>query len=242
VTFKNGKKPERLIRRVLELTTKSKDLVLDSFLGSGTTCAVAHKMGRRWIGIELGQQCYTHCLPRLQRVVLGKDTTGVSQILNWQGGGGFRFYELAETLINEDDWGQKVINPNYNPEMLAQAVCKLEGFTYKPKQSRDEYFIHGYSTEHDYIFVTTSFMSVQHLESLSKRLGTNRTLLICCGGYEPSSTHAFGNITLKTIPQAIMNKCEYGHDDYSLNIKNLPMMQKDEKPTQMEFDFSEEEQ
>ena len=162
VEFGNGKKPEQLVRQIIEMSTKPGDLVLDSFLGSGTTCAVSHKLGRRWIGIELKEHCYTHCFLRLQRVINGEDSGGITKLVNWQGGGGFRFYELAETLINEDDWGQKVINPNYNPEMLAHAVCNLEGFTYKPKQSRDEYFIHGYSTEHDFIFVTTSFMSVQH--------------------------------------------------------------------------------
>ena len=78
------------------MATMPGDLVLDSFLGSGTTCAVAHKMGRRWIGIELGEHCNTLCIPRLSRVINGEDSTGVSKKYEWHGGGGFRFYELGE--------------------------------------------------------------------------------------------------------------------------------------------------
>lgn len=219
VEFKNSKKPEMLVRRILELATKPGDLVLDSFLGSGTTCAVAHKMGRRWIGIELGEHCYTHCLPRLQRVIAGEDTTGISQAVNWHGGGGFRFYELGESLIKFDQWGQPIINKSFNAEMLAQAVCKLEGFEYAPSQ--DEYFIHGYSTEHDFIYVTTNFMRQDHLDSISQSVGTDRTLLICCKGFEEGCK--FKNLTIKKIPKAVLDKCEWGKDDYSLNVNNLPM-------------------
>ena len=89
-------KPENLIKKILEISTFSGDLVLDSFLGSGTTAAVAHKMGRRWIGIELGDHCYTHCIPRLQKVIDGTDQGGITKSANWHGGGGFRFYELGE--------------------------------------------------------------------------------------------------------------------------------------------------
>ena len=218
VEFKNSKKPEMLVRRILELATKPGDLVLDSFLGSGTTCAVAHKMGRRWIGIELGEHCYTHCLPRLQRVVSGEDKTGISQAVNWHGGGGFRFYELGESLIKLDQWGQPIINKSFNAEMLAQAVCKLEGFEYAPSQ--DEYFIHGHSTEHDFIYVTTNFMRQDHLDSISQAVGTDRTLLICCKGFEEGCK--FKNLTIKKIPKAVLDKCEWGHDDYSLNVAKLP--------------------
>ena len=218
VKFKKGKKPERLIRRILELSSKPGDLVLDSFLGSGTTCAVAHKMKRRWIGIELGEQCYSHCIPRLQRVVSGEDKTGISQAVNWHGGGGFRFYELGESLIKLDQWGQPIIDKSFNAEMLAQAVCKLEGFEYAPSQ--DEYFIHGHSTEHDFIYVTTNFMRQDHLDSISQSVGTDRTLLICCKGFEEGCK--FGNLTMKKIPKAVLDKCEWGKDDYSLNVAKLP--------------------
>ena len=240
VTFRKGKKPERLLRRVIELATNPGDLVLDSFLGSGTTAAVAHKMGRRWIGVELGDHCYTHCKVRLDKVIDGTDAGGITKAVDWKGGGGYRFYELAPTLIKKDKWGQMIINPEYDAEKLAEAVCKLEGFTYAPSES--EYFIHGKSTERDYIYVTTNYLKAEHLRALSKLVGPERTLLICCKGFENCGGRGatalpggalgdralpggmrFPNLTVKKIPKAVLDKCEYGHDDYSLNVKNLPM-------------------
>ena len=211
-------KPENLIKKILEISTFSGDLVLDSFLGSGTTAAVAHKMGRRWIGIELGDHCYTHCIPRLQKVIDGTDQGGITKSANWQGGGGFRFFELGESLIQKDQWGQEIINKNFNAEMLAQALCKIEGFIYAP--SKEEFFIHGHSTENDFIYVTTNFMTAEYLKSISEQLGEKRSLLICCKGFESSAE--FSNLTVKKIPKAVLDKCEWGHDDYSLNVANLP--------------------
>ena len=212
-------KPEKLIQRVLETSTSPGDLVLDSFLGSGTTAAVAHKMGRRWIGVELGDHCYTHCKVRMDKVINGEDQGGITKAVGWKGGGGYRFFELAPTLIKEDAYGQKIINPEYNAEKLAEAVCKLEGFTYAPSES--EYFIHGYSTERDYIYVTTNYLKAEHLQALNELVGTDRTLLVCCKGF--STGGKFKNLTVKKIPKAVLDRCEYGHDDYSLNVKNLPM-------------------
>lgn len=220
-------KPERLIKRVLEIATKEGDLVLDSFLGSGTTAAVAHKMGRRWIGIELGDHCYTHCKVRLDKVVDGADAGGITKAVGWQGGGGYRFFELAPTLITEDKWGQEVINKAYNPEMLAEAVCKLEGFTYAPSET--EYFIHGHSTEKSFIYVTTNFIRKAELEDICEQVGERRSLLICCKGFDKGASRT--NVRLKKIPEAVLKKCEWGHDDYSLNVANLPMSQ-DEKYVQ----------
>lgn len=223
-------KPERLIQRVLDIATDPGDLVLDSFLGSGTTAAVAHKMGRRWIGVELGDHCYTLCQPRLSKVIDGEQG-GISKAVKWQGGGGFRFYELAPTLIKEDAFGQKIINPQYDPEKLAEAVCKLEGFTYAPSET--EYFIHGHSTERDFIYVTTNYLKAEHLRALSELVGDRRTLLICCKGFTTQGN--LPNLTVKKIPKAVLDRCEYGHDDYSLNVKNLPMAEKE--PEQGELDF-----
>ena len=212
-------KPENLIKRVLQLSTEKGDLVLDSFLGSGTTAAVAHKMGRRWIGIELGDQAYEYCKPRLDLVINGEEPGGISKECAWIGGGGYRFYELAPTLIKEDTFGQKIINPQYDPEKLAEAVCKLEGFTYAPSET--EYFIHGHSTERDFIYVTTNYLMAEHLRALSELIGDRRTLLICCKGFTTQGN--LPNLTVKKIPKAVLDRCEYGHDDYSLNVKNLPM-------------------
>ena len=114
-------KPERLIQRVLQLATNPGDLVLDSFLGSGTTAAVAHKMGRRWIGIEMGEHAATHCLPRLQKVLDGEQG-GISQAVNWQGGGGFRFMRLGAPIFDADG----CIHPEVRFATLAAFVWQQE--------------------------------------------------------------------------------------------------------------------
>lgn len=213
-------KPERLLERILFIASNPGDLVLDSFLGSGTTAAVAQKMGRRWIGVELGEHCETHCLPRLKKVVDGQDPGGITEAVNWKGGGGFRYYTLAPSLIKEDKWGNQVINPEFNPEMLAEAVCKLEGYRYEP--SRELFWMHGRATERDFLYVTTQTMTKSALERLSEEVGEGRTLQICCAAFRVKSD-AFPNLTLKKIPKTILHKCEWGKDDYSLAVANLPM-------------------
>ncbi len=212
-------KPERLLKHVITIATNPGDLVLDSFAGSGTTGAVAHKMGRRWIMVELGEHCHTHIIPRLQKVIDGEDKGGISEAVNWQGGGGFRYYKLAPSLLRQDAYGQWVINKEYNAEMLAQALCKLEGFTYAP--SDDHYWQHGSSTENDFIFVTTQTLNAEALQALSDEVGEGRSLLVCCGAFRGSADR-FPNLTLKKIPKMVLQKCEWGHDDYSLNVENLP--------------------
>lgn len=213
-------KPESLIQRVLEIATNSSDLVLDSFAGSGTTGAVAHKMGRRWIMVELGEHCHTHIIPRLQKVIDGEDNGGVTESTGWQGGGGFRYYRLAPSLLQQDRWGNWVVNKEYNPEMLAAAICKLEGFTYSPNV--DHYWQHGHSTETDFIYVTTQTLNADQLQALSDEVGESRSLLVCCAAYRGDADR-FRNLTLKKIPKMVLTKCEWGHDDYSLNVQNLPM-------------------
>jgi adenine-specific DNA-methyltransferase len=212
-------KPEKLIFRVLALATKPGDLVLDSFAGSGTTGAAAHKMGRRWIMVELGEHCHTHIIPRLQKVIAGEDKGGISEAVNWQGGGGFRYYSLAPSLLRQDAYGQWVINKEYNAEMLAQALCKLEGFTYAPSDAH--YWMHGSSTESDFIYVTTQTLNAEQLQALSDEVGEGRSLLVCCGAFR-GAAERFPNLTLKKIPKMVLQKCEWGHDDYSLKVENLP--------------------
>jgi adenine-specific DNA-methyltransferase len=217
-------KPERLIRRVLELSTNPGDLVLDSFAGSGTTGAVAHKMGRRWIMIELGEHCHTHIIPRLKKVIDGEDQGGISKAVKWRGGGGFRYYSLAPSLLEQDRWGNWVVNKNYNPAMLAEALCKLEGFTYAPSDA--QWWNHGYSSEQDFIYVTTQNLSHQQLQELAEEVGGDRSLLVCCAAFR-GKADAFPNLTLKKIPKMVLSRCEWAHDDYSLNVANLPMAQQD---------------
>ena len=222
-------KPERLLEKVLQIATNPGDLVLDSFAGSGTTGAVAHKMGRRWIMVELGEHCHTHIIPRLQKVIDGEDQGGISKAVNWQGGGGFRYFRLAPTLIVNDKWGNQIINPDYNPEMLAEALAKLEGFTYMP--SENLWWQHGYSSENDFIYVTTQSLSVEQLQVLSDEVGAGRSLLICCSAWRgitaDQAAERFPNLSLKKIPKMILKRCEWGHDDYSLNVANLPMAEEE---------------
>jgi adenine-specific DNA-methyltransferase len=213
-------KPEKLLRKIIQIATQSGDLVLDSFAGSGTTGAVAHKMGRRWIMVELGEHCHTHIIPRLKKVIDGTDPGGVTEVCDWKGGGGFRYYSLAPSLLKEDTFGNWVISKEYNPAMLAEAVCKLEGFHYAP--SDESYWMHGHSTEADYIFVTTQTLSREQLQKLNDDVGPNRSLLVCCGAYRTKKLDDFPQLTVKKIPKAVMQKCEWGKDDYSLEIKALP--------------------
>ena len=213
-------KPEKLLAKILQIATTRGDLVLDSFAGSGTTGAVAHKMGRRWIMVELGEHCHTHIIPRLQKVIDGEDKGGITEAISWQGGGGFRYYRLAPSLLQQDRWGNWVVNKEYNPEMLAAAICKLEGFTYAP--NADHYWQHGHSTESDFIYVTTQTLNVGQLQALSDEVGESRSLLVCCAAYRGDADR-FRNLTLKKIPKMVLTKCEWGHDDYSLNVQNLPM-------------------
>ena len=220
VEFRSGKKPEILIKQLLELATQPGDLVLDSFAGSGTTGAVAHKMRRRWIMVELEDHCHTHIIPRLQSVVSGKDQTGVTESAAWTGGGGFRYYRLAPSLLEKDKFGNWVISKQYNAAMLAEAMCKFEGFTYEPSDT--EYWMHGYSTERDFIYVTTQTLTREQLQKLSDEVGENRSLLVCCSAFRVKDTSQFPNLTIKKIPKMILNRCEWGRDDYSLEIRNLP--------------------
>lgn len=225
IDFPKGKKPEGLIKRCLDLATKPGDIVLDSFAGSGTTGAVAHKMGRRWIMVELGEHCQSHVIPRLKKVIDGEDPAGVTAAMNWKGGGGFRYYRLAPTLIVNDRWGNPVINPAYNAAMLAEALAKLEGFSYAPSELH--WWQHGHSSERDFIWVTTQNLSAEQLQALSDEVGPERSLLVCCAAFHgvtaAQAAQRWPNLTLKKIPRMVLARCEWGHDDYSLNVANLPL-------------------
>jgi len=224
-------KPERLVRRILEIATSPGDWVLDSFAGSGTTGAVAHKMGRRWIMVELGEHCHTHIIPRLKRVIDGKDSGGVTEAVGWKGGGGFRYYRLAPSLLEKDQFGNWVISRRFNGAMLAEALCKLEGFTYTPSDT--VCWQHGRSTENDFIYVTTQTLTRDQFQRLSDEVGPGRSLLVMCGAFRAKNLDEFPNLTVKKIPKAVLNRCEWGKDDYSLEIKHLPQ-QPPEEPKERE--------
>lgn len=212
-------KPEKLIMRILEVATTVGDLVLDSFGGSGTTAAVAHKMGRRWILAELGDHCETHIVPRLAKVIDGTDDGGITAVVDWKGGGGFRYFRLAPSLLEKDPWGNWVIAKSYDAAKLSQAICKLMGFVYRPSETH--YWMQGRSSETDFIYVTTQSLTHEQLVALSEAVGDERTLLVCCKAFR-ANVDAFTNLTVKKLPQAVLRKCEWGHDDYSLNVANLP--------------------
>lgn len=219
-------KPERLIQRIIHLATEPGDIVLDSFAGSGTTGAVAHKMRRRWIMIELGEHCHTHIIPRMKKVIDGTDQGGISKDVNWQGGGGFRYYRLAPSLLEKDKFGNWVINKEYNAPMLAEAMCKHHGFTYSPDES--VYWKQGRSTETDFIYTTTQLVTREVADLINEQLRENETLLICCKAFNVN-VDDYPNITFKKIPASILKKCEFGRDDYSLNVTQLPQLEKTEQ-------------
>lgn len=221
-------KPEKLLQTILTISTNPGDLVLDSFAGSGTTGAVAHKMGRRWIMTEIGDHAETHIVPRLQKVIDGTDQGGISKAVDWQGGGGFRFFTLAPSLLARDHWGNLVIAADYNPAMLAEAMCKHLGFTYAPATDELHWWQHGRSSETDFIYVTTQSLTHDALKLVSEAVGPGRTLMICARAFA-GAADGFDNLTCRKIPSTILTKCEWGRDDYSLNVAALPEVAPDDE-------------
>ncbi|MDE1472162.1 site-specific DNA-methyltransferase [Eubacterium limosum] len=223
--FRGGKKPEVLLRTLLTHFSKPGDLILDSFLGSGTTAAVAHKMGRRYIGIELGEHCYSLCKPRLDRVIDG-DQTGISKDLNWQGGGGYKFYELAPSLIEKDKYGNPVISEQFNSTMLIAAVAKLNGYFFAP--DADVFWKQGYSQDKSFIYVTTEYLDAKMLDSIASDLSSMESLLICTPAFDIGLDKRYDNIQVKKIPKSVLDKCEYGVDNYNLNVVDIPIIDEEE--------------
>lgn len=220
VRFPNGKKPEGLLKRILELSTEKGDWVLDSFGGSGTTGAVAHKMDRKWVMVEFGDHCQTHIYPRLSKVCNGIDQSGISKAVNWQGGGGFKYYYMAPSLLKKDRYDQWVINEEYNPTMMAAAMAKHESFQYCPDEVY--YWKQGHSSEKDYIFTTTTYLTTEHLDRIHEEMQPEESLLICCKSHFEGADGKYSNITVKKIPSMLLGKCEFDRDDYSLNIVDMP--------------------
>ncbi len=228
-------KPERLIQRIIQITTKPGDIVLDSFAGSGTTGAVAHKMGRRWVMVELGEHCDTHIIPRLKKVIDGEDEGGITETADWKGGGGFRYYYLAPSLLKKDKYNNWIIDERYNPTMLAAAMAKQEGFIYNPDETL--YWKQGRSTEKDFIFTTTGFVTVEHLTKIREEMKPDESLLICCKSFQEACVNRYPNITVKKIPNMLLGRCEFGKEDYSLNIVNMPVdADTDSEPTDTEVE------
>jgi adenine-specific DNA-methyltransferase len=182
-------------------------------------------MKRRWIGIEFGQHAYTHCYERLKSICSGSDNSGITADVNWQGGGGFKFYELAPSLLNQDDYGNWIISKEYNPDMLAATMAKQENFSYNPDTSI--YWKQGKSTEKDFIFTTTQFVSGEMLDKLHNELAEDETLLICATSFAKGLESRYINIKLRKIPLMLLGRCEFDKDNYNLNIINLPAVEDD---------------
>ena len=213
--FKGGKKPEVLLEMLLNYFTNPGDLVLDSFLGSGTTAAVAHKMHRKYIGIELGNHCYSLCKTRLDRIIDGEDKNGITNSANWQGGGGYKFYELAPTLIEKDKYGNPVFSGKYNPTMIAAP-------------NREVYWKQGYSQDNSFIYVTTQYLDSKMLDSIAEDVDPFENLLVCAPAFDNGLSKRYDNINVRKIPQSVLKKCEFGIDNYNLNIIDPPEIDEDE--------------
>jgi adenine-specific DNA-methyltransferase len=205
------------------------------------------------------KHCHTHIIPRLIKVIDGEDPGGITEAVGWKGGGGFRYCRLAPSLLEKDKWGNWIVNKQYNAAMMAEAICKLEGFTYAPSDSI--YWQHGHSSERDFIYVTTQNLNHDQLRALSDEVGADRSLLVLCSAFrlpaasrssaaqaggkpDPSSPRGsagasrYPSLTIKKIPNAVLKRCEWGHDDYSLQVQNLPKAPP--KPGQQSL-FDEEE-
>lgn len=216
-----GQKSESLIKRIIDISTEPGDIILDSFLGTGTTCAVAQKMGRKYIGIEMGEHAYTHSKARMDKVIDGSDQSGISKAVEWKGGGAYKFYELAPSFITKDEFGNPVIDEFYNDAKLIKAMCKLMNFTYQP--SLTEYWKHGLGQGKNYLFVTTQLLTVGMIQQIVAHLAPGESLIICPKKYEPGAERVDSRVTIKKIPQSVLKACHFGKKEYLLPIKETAM-------------------
>jgi adenine-specific DNA-methyltransferase len=225
-------KPERLISTLVSSVTKKSDLILDSFLGSGTAIAVAHKLDRRYIGIEMGEHAYTHCKVRLDKVIDGSDQGGISKAVEWQGGGGYKFYELAPSFIGRDEFGNAVIDTYYDDAKLVRAMCKLMNFTFAPSQT--EYWKQGVGQRKNFLYVTTQLLTVGMVQQIAAHLPDGESLIIAPKKYEPGADTVDSRITVKKIPQSVLKACHYGKKEYLLPIRESAIEEVEEDDTDNE--------
>lgn len=197
VEFRNAKKPEALISFLLNLASpKPDDIVLDSFAGSGTTGAVAHKLGCKWIMVEIGEHAETLIIPRMRRLISGQDPTGISQEVGWSGGGGFTYYTLGESVVSKDAaTGVWVLNYSNGP--LIEAVCLSEGFEIIADGD-----LHG-KKGHHYAHVADDHVTNEYVNSLLAQLEDHERLTVYCQSHDP---YLQGNerVEIKRIPQALV--------------------------------------
>lgn len=214
IDFTNAKKSEKLLKRILDIATKPWDIVLDSFLWSWSTCAVAHKMWRKRIGIELWDHAYTHAKVRIDAVI-DWEQSWISKLCNRNWWGWYKFYELWPSVLIQDNYGNYIINPEFNSLELIQSLCKIENFTYKAYLDNIK---HGYSTEKDFIHVTTRHITQDILNDIvNNSLKQWETMLVVAKTFA-SDLELPECIQIKKIPPEILGKCEYNKNDYSLPV------------------------
>ena len=199
--------------KIIKYFTNEGDYVLDSFLGSGTTSAVSHKMKRRWIGIELGKQAETHCLKRLNCVVNDEDQTGISKELNWQGGGGFRYYEVGESIIKDLD-----MNWDMTLEEMSRAVfmnfdySMIEGDTHQLETEGDEFYLGKQKGGIAICLVTKGTKIIRRTElnklvkDLSKKYPNQKVTIFTNMGVAVKPEELSDKLDVKKIPESILKK------------------------------------
>ena len=174
----------------------------------------------------MGNHAYSHCKVRLDRVIDNDDPRGITSSADWHGGGGYKFYELAPTLIVKDGHGNDVFSDKYNAQMLVAAVTKVNGYFYAPDP--EIFWKQGYSQDNSFIYVTTQYLTAAMLDSLAKEVDAFESLLICAPAFDVGLNKRYDNITVKKIPQSVLDKCEYGVDNYNLNIVEVPECDEEE--------------
>lgn len=199
VELKKGKKPERLIKRLIDLCDiNSDDYILDIFAGSGTTGAVAHKMGRKWIMIEIREDMVKEkALKRMKNVVKG-DPTGISKEVDWKGSSGFKFYKLGEPLIvkHKSYPSIKIINPKYYNEALIKVICNLEEFKFR----KNDKVLHGVNKlGNKYAHITEQYVSQSYIDFLKGKTADNEEMIIYCFNYDEKINLPF-NMIIKKLP------------------------------------------
>lgn len=200
--FRGGKKPEKLMEIILQHFSNPGDTVLDSFAGSGSTGASAHKMGRKWIMVELGQHAVTHIIPRMKGVVDGSDKNGITKEVDWEGGGGFKYFELGDSLfVRDSDLRLTVINPKMYNGALIRAILKIEGF----KLVNPDNGLHGKSGK-TAAHVTEQYLSQDYIDALVNEIGDQAKFIVVYAKTVSSKLKLPDNVEVKRIPDILLRK------------------------------------
>lgn len=200
--FRGGKKPEKLMEIVIQHFSNPGDTVLDSFAGSGSTGATAHKMDRKWIMVELGQHAVTHIIPRMKGVVDGSDKNGITKEVDWQGGGGFKYFELGDSLfVRDSDLRLTVINPKMYNGALIRAVLKIEGF----KLVNPDNGLHGKSGT-TAAHVTEQYLNQEYVDAVLNEINDQAKFVVIYAKTVSRKLKLPDNVEIKRIPDILLKK------------------------------------